>query len=245
MAHHVNGDTLLGNQWSKDQELAADFSAAVWLTRFGVTKQEMLEVFDSLQLPKGSVAGYPTRAERRAKVIEGCDSQRGLTTQPLVPEGRTERPLAPPRRDPAPTGPVQKVTITGDARIQFLFVPSPHGKVPGMTINVPGRVENSDGQMLQVVARFISEGTGAPLFANVQEAAFRDSNGLVAAGPLLIRVTDAGLDLQSVTVTVPLYALNMQPTGFNSIYWLYAVVYVYLDNALVAQTAPTRFPLLW
>jgi hypothetical protein len=73
-AHHVNGDTLNEGNWNKDQELAADYSAAVWLTRLGVSREELLGAFDALQLPVQSVNGYPTRAERRAKVIEGSES---------------------------------------------------------------------------------------------------------------------------------------------------------------------------
>ena len=71
-AHHVNGDKLyLGNTWTKDQELASRLLAAVWLTRLGVDRDELLKTFDALGLPVESVNGYPTLEERRAKVIEG------------------------------------------------------------------------------------------------------------------------------------------------------------------------------
>jgi hypothetical protein len=72
-AHHINGDTLIGNNWSKDEELAADYSAAVWLARLGVTRDELLQTFDKLNFPEVSVNGYPTRAERRAKVIQAYE----------------------------------------------------------------------------------------------------------------------------------------------------------------------------
>jgi hypothetical protein len=75
-AHHINGDTLLGNDWSKDQELAADYSAAVWLTRLGVNREQLLRTFDALEFPVESVNGYPRRAERRARVIQGYDDTR-------------------------------------------------------------------------------------------------------------------------------------------------------------------------
>lgn len=79
-AHHINGDTLDGNRWTKDEELAADYSAAEWLTRLGVSRAELLRAFDDLGVSEKSVNGYPTREERRAKVIEGIDheSARGL-----------------------------------------------------------------------------------------------------------------------------------------------------------------------
>jgi len=70
-AHHLSGDTLLADEWNKEQELAADYSAAVWLTRLGVGREALLQAFDTLGFAVESVGGYPTRAERRAKVIEG------------------------------------------------------------------------------------------------------------------------------------------------------------------------------
>jgi Protein of unknown function (DUF1566) len=85
-AHHINGDTLLGNDWNRDQELAADYSAAVWLTRLGVTLQQLLNTFDALGLTVESVNGYPTLAERRAKVIEGYENT-VATVPPPPPAG--------------------------------------------------------------------------------------------------------------------------------------------------------------
>lgn len=81
-AHHINGDTLQGNTWSKDQELAADYSAAVWLARLGVSKETLLQTFDALGFPVQSVNGYPTRDERRAKVIQGWNAGAGANSGP-------------------------------------------------------------------------------------------------------------------------------------------------------------------
>jgi len=79
VAHHINGDTLLGNDWSKDQELAADYAAATWLTRLGVSEDHLLRAFDSLGFPIEATNGYPSREERRRRVVNGCrDAQRGL-----------------------------------------------------------------------------------------------------------------------------------------------------------------------
>ena len=84
-AHHINGDTLIGNDWTKDQELAADYSGAVWLTRLGVTRDQLLQMFNSLGLPSESVNGYPTRAERRLlKGYEDGYSRLVTTTPPIV-----------------------------------------------------------------------------------------------------------------------------------------------------------------
>jgi len=88
-AHHVNGDTLVENNWTKDEELAADYSAAVWLTRLGVTRDQLLQTFDALGLPVESVNGYPRRLERRGKVIQGYEDTRAIYMPILPPETNT------------------------------------------------------------------------------------------------------------------------------------------------------------
>ena len=72
-AHHINGDTLVGTEWNRDQELRADFSAAVWLARLGVTKKQLLLTFDALKFPVESMNGYPTREERRQAILQAVD----------------------------------------------------------------------------------------------------------------------------------------------------------------------------
>jgi len=75
-AHHASGHTMLNADWNKDQELSADHSAAVWLTRMGVKADELLATFNSLGLPSQPDNGYPSLCERRAKVIEGYNETR-------------------------------------------------------------------------------------------------------------------------------------------------------------------------
>jgi hypothetical protein len=94
IAHHINGDTLNEGNWNRDQELAADYAAAVWLSRLGVTQPELLKTFDSLQIPAESINGYPTRAERRARVVAGSSPNPNLP--PPVTTGLPERsPIKP------------------------------------------------------------------------------------------------------------------------------------------------------
>jgi len=96
-AHHISGDTLLADTWTKELELAADYSAAVWLTRLGVTRDQLLQAFDALSFPVESQTGYPTRAERRAKVVQGnADSSNAISgtvpdviIQPPPPQPQT------------------------------------------------------------------------------------------------------------------------------------------------------------
>jgi len=92
-----DGDTLLADTWTKELELAADYSAAVWLTRLGVTRDQLLQAFDALSFPVESQTGYPTRAERRAKVVQGnADSSNAISgtvpdviIQPPPPQPQT------------------------------------------------------------------------------------------------------------------------------------------------------------
>jgi hypothetical protein len=103
-AHHINGDTLVGTDWTKDQELQADLSAAEWLTRLGVPRGELLQAFDALPLPTESVGGYPTKEERRAKVIQGYEDAASRPS-PRPGEGTPPQPsngLAPQPQNCSP-----------------------------------------------------------------------------------------------------------------------------------------------
>lgn len=79
-AHHINNNTLAASSWTKKMELAADKSAANWLTRLGVPPDQLLQAFEALAFDLEPVQEYPTRSERRAKVLEGiADAQLGPT----------------------------------------------------------------------------------------------------------------------------------------------------------------------
>jgi hypothetical protein len=103
-AHHVNGDTLLlDNVWPKDDELRADYTAAVWVTRLGAKREELLRTFDSLGLPAEARNGYPSRAERLAKVIEGYEFESNRIAPMRTSTGRRQAcvydPVSDVRRD--------------------------------------------------------------------------------------------------------------------------------------------------
>lgn len=82
-AHHITGDSLRGNSWTKDMELLADRSAAGWLSRLRATRDQVIQAFEALALPVESVAGYPTRFERRANILDGI----AAAAQPLFQPG--------------------------------------------------------------------------------------------------------------------------------------------------------------
>ena len=88
-AHHLAGDSLISSfgSWTPEMELRADYSAAFWLTRLGVTRVQLLQAFDELAFPVGSVGGYPKRAERRANVLEAIDASLPVSTISELPVG--------------------------------------------------------------------------------------------------------------------------------------------------------------
>lgn len=88
VAHHVNGDTFYSEGWRKDQELAADCAASVWLGRLGARLEDVLRTFDSLGLPTAAVNGYPTASERRSKVIDCYEPAKVVDDNKLPPEYR-------------------------------------------------------------------------------------------------------------------------------------------------------------
>jgi hypothetical protein len=124
-AHHVLGHTLLVQRdwdvdyWGPQQELAADETAAVWVTRaLRPSKEELLRAFDSLGLPEQAdlKAGYPSRAARRERVIQGYEEETArIVPGPTGPNtsGGGKQP-ADPFRD-ALLRRIEEVSSTGKA----------------------------------------------------------------------------------------------------------------------------------
>lgn len=113
----------------------------------------------------------------------------------------------------------------------------------GMRIRVPGTISNASGKMLQLIARFAFQ-NGVPLIANAQEVALRDTSGVVATCSQPASVGDH-TTLEAHEMAFPYFALNLQPTNGMMTYYLVVVVTAYLDNLVVAQSAPTPFVLRW
>lgn len=86
-AHHISSDTLLTDSWTKEMELEADKSAAFWLTRLGVPRDRLLQAFEELGFELEPKGDYPTRSERRAKVIEGIADAQGVPTESTASVG--------------------------------------------------------------------------------------------------------------------------------------------------------------
>jgi hypothetical protein len=103
-AHHISGDTLLGDPWTNEIELSADYSAAVWLARLGLTIDQLLQAFDALRFAVEPVGGYPTRSERRAKVLQGYAD-------------------ATPKSQPVPTTPTATVKLNPKDGLKYVWIP--------------------------------------------------------------------------------------------------------------------------
>jgi len=99
---------------------------------------------------------------------------------------------------------------------------------------------NAQGKTLQVVVRFTLP-TGQALFANPAEGAYRDAQGLAATGTPAFPVQVPVAQLAQVPVAIPYYALNLPFTGGRFTYTAYVIVFVYLDNYVVAQSQPVQF----
>ena len=127
-----------------------------------------------------------------------------------------------------------------------VMVSHPAGLVsgPGMMLNVPGVLQNAAGKKLQLVVRFIYS-NGAMLVANPAEPSYRDASGFVATGTSQLAVNNNAFNLGGLSITVPYYALNIQATNGTFVHVISAVATVYVDNFVIAQSAPMSFTLRW
>ena len=94
-----------------------------------------------------------------------------------------------------------------------------------MAIRLPGTITNASGKTLQIVVRFSFQ-NGQPIFANAQERFFRDVQGLVATGTAPIPVATQNLNLRDFPMTIPYYALNLQPNNGQVTYNLQLTAFV-------------------
>lgn len=173
-------------------------------------------------------------------------SREGYVVQDIVavspgPQPHPSPVPPPPPPKPAPTVALGWPTVQHNAQVP---APTGFGSAPAMRIFVTGTVANASGRTLQLVAKFNYQ-NGPPLFANPQELTFRDISGLVATGTTPQTVGSDSESMSSVVLSIPYYALNFAPTGGQRTYQLSFVVYAYIDNQLLAQSAPVPFGLVW
>ncbi|MDP9955102.1 hypothetical protein J2X97_000739 [Epilithonimonas hungarica] len=117
-----------------------------------------------------------------------------------------------------------------------VMVTTERGNFPGMIINSPGSISNGIGASSQVILRFYLA-NGSPLLANPLENAFRDINGLVAAGTPVVPVYSNPIS-GSVNFAVPYYALNFPYTGGVNSYQVFAVATLYINQFEHVKSPP-------
>lgn len=109
------------------------------------------------------------------------------------------------------------------------LVQSPMGLQPGMVIRTPGNITNGIGAYGQLVLRFYLP-NGQPLIANPQEAFYRDVHGLVAAGTQRGPIVNSPANLEQYWLSIPYYALNLQPTGGLMTYQINVQATLYINE---------------
>ncbi len=191
----------------------------------------------------------------RQAVREGYVAQ-DIILQPPAPQPSPDPAPAPvPRPQPRPQPQPQPQPQPPRLPSANLFaleithnVPVAHqgGRVggPGMVLRAIGTISDASGRTAQLVVRFSFQ-NGQNLIANPQENSYRDVMGLVATGTQPFSVVASNMSTNGITMSLPYYTLNLQPTnGFNT-YYLNATAFLYLDNFIIAQTLPTPFTLRW
>ena len=173
-----------------------------------------------------------------------------------APTPRTDNtsnpPPAPvsPRRErvdiPTPR-PTNRVSAVLEAPIIAFDRPvqSPFGVEPGMSIRVPGQIQNAGGRTAQVVVRFAFRRNGAPLRANPEEYEYRDNMGVVATGTSVFALTPGTVRLGRRQMTIPYYALNFRSANYRMQYDLVAKATLYVNNFAIAESQPAALTVHW
>jgi len=191
--------------------------------------------------------GWIAYAAFRQRVREAYSVQDIVTVRPQPqPEPVPPGPTPTPAPTPAPI-PVARPEATLGVPIVLhnMMVPNPVGPpIIGMTLRVPGSITHGAGKQVQLVARFRFP-DGRALVANVQERVFRDTHGLVATGTPQALIPNSPLDVGQATMTVPYYALNLQPTNYQMVYPLTVSVDLFIDNFLTTTSPPASFSVRW
>lgn len=183
----------------------------------------------------------------RQAVREGYVAQ-DIILQPPGPDPKPQPiPRPEPRPQPQPTPERRPSTTLYGLEITH-NVPVRHqaglAAGPGMLFRLRGRIDDAQGRKAQVVVRFAYQ-NGPELFANPQEPSYRDVGGLVATGTQSFVLQSMSNSTDGLSISIPYYALNFQPMNGMGTYQLTATAFVYVDDFIIGQSAPTPFMLRW
>ena len=156
-------------------------------------------------------------------------------------------PVPPPQREPPSRRTTGRVSAMLEAPVIAFDRPvqTPVGVFPGISIRVPGRIQDAGGRSAQVVVRFFNRQNGAPLRAHPADYTFRDATGGVATGTNQFALASGNVDLSSADMGIPYEALNLHPTNFRMRYDLMVKATVYVDNWPVAESELTPLTVRW
>jgi len=104
----------------------------------------------------------------------------------------------------------------------------------GMNINVPVTIQEAKGANAQIIVRFYFP-NGTPLISNMYEYTYKDVHGLAAVGTPPTRLFNNNIN-EEVSLFIPYYALNLQPTGGRMQYNIVAVATIYINSFEKAQS---------
>jgi len=140
-----------------------------------------------------------------------------------------------------------------DHRRSSLIIDPADGQVPPLTVDAQRRAAarrrptgTTDGpEDFALNTRCIQFQNGAMVIAAPQEFTFRDPSGYCATGTAPTPVTTPVVDLSASMIMIPYYALNLTMTNGMMIYQLNAVAALYVNNVMIAQSAPMPFSVRW
>ncbi len=111
-----------------------------------------------------------------------------------------------------------------------------------LEITVPGKLHQAKDKELRIVVRFLNENREL-LKSHDGEITCSDKSGNVSGSKSII-VPSGEMDLKTVKIEVPYYALNLPFTGYKT-HWLSAYAEVFVDNESVGTTPSRLFRVNW
>jgi len=249
IGHHQN-DHRFGKQKAQRQkeEAQADLFAGMALYRLGASEEHTVKVFRSLRAGGESHPPAQAREEvaRRGWLL-GHEQEKYLNvTGPIVDDSRdadSHKERKPQDETTIPT--LSHLTLLANDSEYVIHTSGQFPSGPGVGFSLQGQLEFPASGSLRVSVRF-SHSDGGALSAHRREAHYRTSTGQVATASRPYQFEGGELDLATIAVdSIPYYALNLIPTGFEKVYSVMARATVFLSDAPVAETKPIEVVVRW
>lgn len=128
---------------------------------------------------------------------------------------------------------------------QNIFVQTPSGTSPGLSVSISGDIKNYVGAHAQCIIRFYDKSTGKLLFANPMDYFYRDYAGNVAIGSLNITIMNNPSGHVPIAFYIPYYSFNFPFTNNTYQHVLIAKATFYINNFETAISPPVEFSFLY